>query len=218
MILLPAAGKRMAPRLCLSCCNSSGQTFNCANPSKIIQFALFFGLSCCKTNDPHFQLLPTLFFCLWPMRAPLWQTDLRGKCFLSLKNTTFFNFRRTDFSKAPLRGFKSTPFTCLRPFSVPCVSAREWRWLCRLVKTVCLRLTIPSLIIGLPTIELTRIQFDFINFNRILAPAQGKHCSGPIFHGTLRVLASNHSLSSRFPAGPIWDISNSAWASIRSRT
>ena len=125
MILLPAAGKRWARRMAFCLLRFFCLTPYCANPSKIIQFALFFGLSCCKTNDPHFQLLPPLFFCLWPMRAPLWQTDLRGKCFLSLKNTTFFNFRRTDFSKAPLRGFKSTPFTCLRPFFAPWASTRQ---------------------------------------------------------------------------------------------
>ena len=140
MILLPAAGKRLAHRLGLRCCNSSGQTFSCANPSKMIQFALFFAPSSCKTNDPHFQLLHPLFFCLWPMRAPLWQTDLREKCSLSPKNTTFFNFRGTVFSKAPLRGFKSTPFTCLRPFSATWASAREWRWLRRLVKIVLRRI------------------------------------------------------------------------------
>ena len=125
MILLPAAGKRIAPRLCLCLLRFFCLTPYCANPSKIIQFALFFAPSCCKTKEPHFQLLPPLFFCLWPMRAPLWQTDLREKCFLSLKNTTFFNFRRTDFSKAPLRGFKSTPFTCLRPFFAPWASTRQ---------------------------------------------------------------------------------------------
>ena len=157
MILLPAAGKRMARRTALSCCDSLGQTFNCANPSKIIQFALFFAPSCCKTNDPHFQLFPPLFFCLWPMRAPLWQTDLREKCFLSLKNTTFFNFRRTDFSKAPLRGFKSTPFTCLRPFFAPWASTRQlsrMRWVGQIVFRSFL---ISSLLIGPLTIEFIRI-------------------------------------------------------------
>ena len=180
-MLLPAAGKRLAPRLCLCCRNPSVQTFNCANPSKIIQFALFFAPSCCKTNDPHFQLLPPLFFCLWPMRAPLWQTDLREKCFLSLKNTTFFNFRRTDFSKAPLRGFKSTPFTCLRPFFAPWASTRQlsrMRWVGQIVFR---SFPISSLLSGPLTIEFIRIQFDFINIFGILAPAQGKHCSGPIF-------------------------------------
>ena len=157
MILLPAAGKRMARRSRLRCRDPSGQTFNCANPSKIIQFALFFAPSCCKTNDPHFQLLPPLFFCLWPMRAPLWQTDLRGKCFLSPKNTTFFNFRRTDFPKAPLRGFKSTPFTRLSAFFAPWASARQLSRM-RRVGTIVLRsFQILRLVIGLPTI-------DFIQF------------------------------------------------------
>ena len=163
MILLPAAGKRMARKTALSCCDSLGQTFNCANPSKIIQFAFFFGLSCCKTKEPHFQLLPPLFFCLWPMRAPLWQTDLRGKCFLSLKNTTFFNFRRTDFSKAPLRGFKSTPFTCLRPFFAPWASTRQLSRMRRVGNIVLRSFPISFLVIGPPTIEFIRIQFDFIN-------------------------------------------------------
>ena len=143
----------------------------CADPSVLIQFALFFALPCAYTNDSALPTFTPLFFCLWLKRAPLWQTDLRKKCFLFSKNTTFFNFRRTDFPKAPLRGFKSTPFTCLRPFSAPWVSAREWRWLRRLVKIVFLSFPIPSLVVGLPTIDLTRIQFDFIIFNRILAPA-----------------------------------------------
>ena len=84
-----------------------------------------------------------------------------------------------DFPKAPLRGFKSTPLTCLRPFSAPWVSAREWRWLRRVVTTVLLSSPIPNLVVVLPTIDLTRIQFDFIIFNRILAPIQGKHGSVP---------------------------------------
>ena len=102
--------------------------------------------------------------------------------FLSWKNTTFSNFRRTDVPKAPLRGFKSTPFACLRAFFAPWVSAREWRWLRRLVKIVLLSFPIPSLVVGLPTIELTRIQYDFIIFNRILAAAEEKHGSVPKFH------------------------------------
>ena len=125
MILLPAAGKRIGPRTAFCLLRFFWLTPYCANPDKIIQFAPFFGLSWCKTNDPHFQLIPPLFFCPWPMRAPLWQTDLRGKCFLSPKNNTFSNFRRTDFSKAPLRGFISTPFTCLRPFFAPWASTRQ---------------------------------------------------------------------------------------------
>ena len=140
------------------------------------------------------------------MRAPLWQTDLREKCFLSLKNTTFFNFRRTDFSKAPLRGFKSTPFTCLRPFFAPWASTRQLSRMRRVGNIVLRSFPISSLVIGPPTIELIRIQFDFINFYRILAPAQGKHCSGPKFHGTLRVLAPNHLPSSCLLAGFVFDI------------
>ena len=160
MILLPAAGKRLPLRLGFCCRNSLGQTFNCANPSKIIQFALFFAPSCCKTNDPHFQLLHPLFFCLWPMRAPLWQTDLRGKCFLSLKNTTFFNFRRTDFSKAPLRGFKSTPFTRLSAFFVPWASARQLNRMRRVGKIVFRSFQISRLVVGFPTIDF----IQFFNF------------------------------------------------------
>ena len=172
----------MPPRLCLDCCKSFGLPPYCADPSVLIQFALFFALSCAQTNDAVPPTFTPLFFCLWPKRAPLWQTDLREKCFLSWKNNIFFNFRRTDFPKAPLRGFKSTPFTCLRPFSAPWVSAREWRWLRRLVKTVLLSFPIPSLVVGFPTIDLTRIQFDFMNFNRILASVQGKHVSLPKIH------------------------------------
>ena len=109
-ILLPAAGKRWGARTALRCCKSFGLPSYCADPSVLIQFACFFGLSCANTNDSALPTFTPLFFCLWPKRAPLWQTDLRKKCFLSWKNTTFFNFRRTDFPKAPLRGFKSTPF------------------------------------------------------------------------------------------------------------
>ena len=136
MILLPAEGKRIPPRLCLCCRNSLGQTFNCANPSKIIHFALLFGCPCCKTHDSAFPTLTPPLFCLWPMRAPLWQTDLREKCFLSPKNITFCNFRRTDFPKAPLRGFKSTPFTRLSAFFAPRASARQLSRMRRVVKIV----------------------------------------------------------------------------------
>ena len=91
------------------------------------------------------------------MRAPLWQTDLRGKCFLSPKNTTFFNFRRTDFPKAPLRGFKSTPFTRLSAFFAPWASARQLSRMRRVGKIVLRSFQISRLVIGLPTI-------DFIQF------------------------------------------------------
>ena len=66
----------------------------------------------------------------------------------------FLYFRRTDVPKAPLRGFKSTPFACLRLFSAPWISAREWRWLRRLVKIVLLSFPIPISVIGFPTIDL----------------------------------------------------------------
>ena len=78
--------------------------------------------------------------------------------------------------------------------------------MCRLVKTVLLSLPIPILAIGAPTIEFIRFQFDFINFNRILAPAQGKHCSGPKFHGTLRVLTPNQLPPSCLLAGVVFHI------------
>ena len=116
----------------------------------------FLALPVVKLMTLHFQLLPPLFFCLWPMRAPLWQTDLREKCFLSPKNTTFCNFRRTDFPTPPLRCFKSTPFTCLIPFSAPWASAGEWSRMRRLGKIVPLSFPIPSLVAGLPTIDFIR--------------------------------------------------------------
>ena len=125
-ILLPAAGKRWGPRTAFCLLRFFWLTPYCADPSVLIQFALFFALSCAQTNDAIPPTFNTLFFCLWPKRAPLWQTDLR-KSASFLEKHYFFNFRRTDFPKAPLRGFKNTPFTCLRPFSAPWVSAREWR-------------------------------------------------------------------------------------------
>ena len=136
MILLPAAGKRHARRLGLVCCNSLGQTFNCADPSKILILPSFMALPVVKLMTLHSQLLPPLFFDFWPKRAALWQTDLRKKCFLSPKNTIFFNLRRTDFPKAPLRGFKSTPFTYLSPFSAPWASARQLSRMRRVGKIV----------------------------------------------------------------------------------
>ena len=60
--------------------------------------------------------------------------------------------------------------------------------------------------VGLPTIELTRIQFDLIIFNRFLAPAQGKHGSGPKFHAALQVLTPNHLPPSCLLAGFVFDI------------
>ena len=165
----------------------------------------------------HIQLLPPSFFaCGLSARHSGKLTS--GKVLPVPEKHYFFNFRRTDFPKAPLRGFKSTPFTCLRPFSAPWVSAREWRRLRRLVKTVLLRLPIPGLAIGAPTIEFIRFQFDFIIFNRILTPVQGKHSSGRKINRAVRVLPANHPLLASSPVGPIRDISNWAWGSICSRT
>ena len=121
----------------------------------------------------HFQILPPLFFCLWPMRAPLWQTDLREKCFLSTKNTTFFNFRRTDFPKAPLCGFKNTPFTCLSAFFAPWASARQLSRMRRLGKIVLLSFPISSLVIGLATIDFIRF-FQFCG--KMLPPHKENTC------------------------------------------
>ena len=148
MILLPAAGKRIPLRLCLSCCDSLGQTFNCADSSQIIPFDFLFCSPAVIRITLHLQLPHSLFFCFWPKRAPLWQTDLRKKCFLSPKNTTFFNFRRTDFPKAPLCGFKSTPFTRLSAFFAPWASARQLSRMRRLGKIVLLSFPIPSLAFG----------------------------------------------------------------------
>ena len=91
------------------------------------------------------------------MRAPLWQTDLREKCFLSWKNTTFSNFRRTDFPKAPLRGFKRTPFTRLSAFFAHWANARQLSRMRRIGKIVLRNFQISRLVIGLSTI-------DFIQF------------------------------------------------------
>ena len=65
-----------------------------------------------------------LFIWLWPMKYGHWETTSRKKCLLHPKNITSYNLRRTDFQKAPLRAFKSTPFTCLSGLFAFCASAR----------------------------------------------------------------------------------------------
>ena len=97
-----------------------------------------------------------LLIWLWPMKYGHWETTSRKKCLLHPKNITFYNFRRTDFQKAPLCAFKSTPFTCLSAFFAHWASAREWSRMRRLGKIVPLSFPIPSLVAGLPTIDFIR--------------------------------------------------------------
>ena len=68
----------------------------------------------------------------------------------------FFNFRRTDFPKAPLCGFKSTPFTCLSAFFAPWASARQWSRMRRLGKIALLNFPIPNVVVGIPIIDSIR--------------------------------------------------------------
>ncbi len=143
----------MPPDCVFSCCDFSGSLHTAQIPGKEFILTPFLALPAVKLMTLHLQLLHPLLFCFWPMRAPLWQTDLRKKCFLSLKNIIFFNFRRTDFPKAPLCGFKSTPFICLSAFFAPWASARQWSRMRRLGKIVLLSFPIPSLVVGLPTID-----------------------------------------------------------------
>ena len=102
---------------------------------------------------PDVRSSGTLFICLWPMKYGHWETTSRKKCLLHMKNTTFFNSCRTYFQKAPLRGFKSIPFTCLSAFFAPWASARQWSRMRPLGKTALLSFPILSSVVGLPTID-----------------------------------------------------------------
>ena len=128
MILLPAAGKRSPRRLCLVCCNPLGQTFNCANPRKIIHFALFFGPPCCKTNDSAFPTFtPPLFLPVAHARATLanWPP---GKVLPVPEKQHFFQFSSNGFPKSPPPWPQKYPAYLFKRSFLILARGRSWRW------------------------------------------------------------------------------------------
>ena len=113
-----------APGLLFSCCKS----FGLLHTAQILVFKFNFAINRAspwvKLMTLDLRSLVLLFIWLWPMKYGHWETTSRKKCLLHPKNITFYNFRRTDFPKAPFCAFKNTPFTCLSPLFASCASAR----------------------------------------------------------------------------------------------
>ena len=117
-ILLPAAGKRIRARSRFCCCKSFGIPPYCADPTVLIQFALFFGLPCAKTNDPALPTFTPLFSCLWLKRAPLWRTDLRKSASCPGK-TPLFQFSPNGFPKSAPPWLQKYPVYLFRALFCP---------------------------------------------------------------------------------------------------
>ena len=80
----------------------------------------FLALPAVKLMTLHFQLLPPLFFCLWPMRAPLWQTGLREKVLPVPEKHYFLQFSSNGFPKSPPPWLQKYPvYTFKRLFRPP---------------------------------------------------------------------------------------------------